>query len=82
MNRPELGKRVSSGQKVNVWKGLYKDCVCLKYPDKILIFVGAGSDWIEVFPLQKGTTVTVTNYLSKIVACFVIPKTLVSDNGP
>ena len=46
------------------------------------MIVDAGSSWIEAFPAVNRTSQTVKVHLSQIFVRFVIPKILVSDNGP
>ena len=82
MNRPSLGKTVSTWPKADVWERLHMDCVYVKDQVNILVIVDAGSCWIEVLPAGNRTSETVKIYLSQIFARFELPKTLVSDNGP
>ena len=42
----------------------------------------AGSDWIEAFPINDRTTLTVMKGLSAVAARFGVTKTLVSSNRP
>ena len=42
----------------------------------------AGSGWIEIFPINDRTTLTVMKVLSAVAARFGVTKTLVSSNGP
>ena len=51
--------------------------------DNFLVIVEAGSRWMEAFSGGNRTSQTLKLYLSQIFARFgMIPKTLVSDNGP
>ena len=82
MNRPSLGKTVSTWPEAGVWERLHMDWGYVKDQGNILVIVDAGSGWIEAFPAGNRTSETVKIYLSQIFARFGIPKTLVSDNGP
>ena len=82
MNRPSLGKTVSTWPNADVWERLHMDWGYVKDQGNILVIVDAGSGWIEAFPAGNRTSETVKIYLSQIVARFGIPKTLVSDDGP
>ena len=81
MNRPSLGKPVSTWPEADVWERLHMDWVYVKDQGNILD-VDAGSGWIEAFPAGNRTSETVQVYLSQIFARFGIPKTLAADNGP
>ena len=73
INRPSLGKTVSTWPEADVWEQLHMDWVYVKDP------------WIEAFHAGKTTSETVKMYLSQIFgipARFGIPITSVSDNGP
>ena len=82
MNRPSLGKTVSTWPEADVWEQFHMDWGYVKDQSNILVIVDAGSGWIEAFPAGNRTSETVKIYLSQIFARFGIPKTLVSDNGP
>ena len=82
LNRPSLGKTVSTWPEADVWERLHMDWGYVKDHGNILVIVDAGSGWIEAFPAGNRTSETVKIYLSQIFARFGIPKTLVSDNGP
>ena len=82
MNRPSLGKTVSTWPEVDVWERLHMDWGYVKDQGSILVTVDAGSGWMEAFPAGNRTSETVKIYTSQIFARFGIPKTLVSDNGP
>ena len=82
LNRPSLGKTVSTWPEADVWERLHMDWGYVKDQSNILVIVDAGSGWIEAFPAGNRTSETVKIYLSQIFARFGIPKTLVSDNGP
>ena len=82
LNRPSLGKTVSTWPEADVWERLHMDWGYVKDQGNILVIVDAGSGWIEAFPAGNRTSETVKIYLSQIFARFGIPKTLVSDNGP
>ena len=82
MNRPSLGKTVSTWPEADVWEKLPMDWGYAKDQGNILKVVDGGSGWIEAFPAGNRTSETVKIYLSQIFARFGIPKTLVSDNGP
>ena len=82
MNRPSLGKTVSTWPEAKVWERLHMDWGYVKDQDSILVIVDAGSGWIEAFPAGNRTSETVKIYLSQIFARFGISKNLVSDNGP
>ena len=82
LNKPSLGKTVSTWPEADVWERLHMDWGYVKDQCNILVIVDAGSRWIEAFPVGNRTSETVKMYLSQIFARFGIPKTLVSDNGP
>ena len=82
LNRPSLGKTVSTWPEADVWERLHMDWGYVKDQGNILVIVDAGSCWIEAFPAGNRTSETVKIYLSQIFARCGIPKTLVSDNGP
>ena len=82
INRPSLGKTVSTWPEAEVWERLHMDWGYVKDQGNIIVIVDAGSGFIEAFPAGKRTQETVKIYLSQIFARFGIPKTLVSDNGP
>ena len=82
LNRPSLGKTVSTWPEADVWERLHMDWGYVEDQGNILVIVDAGSGWIEAFPAGNRTSETVKIYLSQIFARFGIPKTLVSDNGP
>ena len=82
MNRPSLGKTVSTWPEADVWERPHMDCGYVKEQCNILVTVDAGYDWIEALPAGNRTSETVELYLSQIFARFGITKTLVSDNGP
>ena len=82
MNRPSLGKTVSTWPEADVWERLHMNWGYVKDQGNILVIVDAGSGWIEAFLAGNRTSETVKIYLSQIFARFGIPKTLVSDNGP
>ena len=50
MNRPSLGKTVSTRPEADVWERLHMDWGYVKDQGNILVIVDAGSGWIEVFP--------------------------------
>ena len=82
MNRPSLGKTVSTWPKADVWERLHIDWGYVKDKGNILIINDAGSGWIEAFPAGNRISETVKIYLSQIFSGFGIPKALVSDNCP
>ena len=82
MNRPRLGKTVSTWPEADVWERLHMDLDHVKDQGNILVIVDAVSGWIEAFPAGNRTSETVKIYLSQIFARFGIPKILASDNGP
>ena len=82
MNRPSLGKTVSTCPEADVWERLHIYWGYVKDHSNILVIVGAGSGCIKVFTAANRTSETVKIYLSQIFARFEIPKTLVSHNGP
>ena len=82
MNRPSLGKTVSTWPEAEVWERLHMDCGYVKNQGKILVIVDARSGWREAFTMGNRTSESVKVYLGQIFARFGIPKTLVSDNGP
>ena len=82
MDRPTLGKTVSTWPEADVWERLHMDWGYVKDQGNILVIVVAGSGWIEAFPAGNRTSETVKIYFSQIFARFGIQKTLVSDNGP
>ena len=75
MNRPSLGKTVSTWPEADVWERLLIDWVYVQEEGNILVTVDAGSVWIEAFPEGNRTSETVKIYLSQIFARFGIPKT-------
>ena len=79
MNRPSLGKTVSSWPEADVWERLPMNWGYVQDQGNILVIVDAGSGWIEAFPVGNRTSETVKIHLSQIFARFGIPKTLVSD---
>ena len=82
MNRPSLGKTVSTWSGAGVLERLHMDWGYINDQGNILVIVDAGSSWIEAFPAGNRTSETVRIYLSQIFAGFGIPKTLVSDKCP
>ena len=56
MNRPSLGKTVSAWPEADVWERLHMDWSYVKDQGNILIFVDAGSGWIEAFPAGNRTS--------------------------
>ena len=82
VNRPSLGKTVSTWPEAEVWEGLHMDWVYVKDQGNILVIVDAGPGWIEAFPAGNRTSQTVKVHLSQIFARYGIPRILVSDNGP
>ena len=82
MNKPSLGKTVSTLPEADVWERLHMDWCYVKDQGNILVIVDAVSGWIEAFPAGNRTSETVKIYLSQIFARFGIPINLVSDNGP
>ena len=54
----------------------------IKEQENIMNVDDAGSSWIEAFPINDRTTLTVMNCLSAVSARFEVTKTLVSSNGP
>ena len=71
MNRPSLGKAVSTWPNDDVWERLHMDGGYVKDQGNILVIVDAGSDWIEAFPAGNRASETVKIYLSQI---FVLVK--------
>ena len=53
MNRPSLGKTVSTWPEADVWKRLHMHWCYVKNQGKILVNVDAGSGWIEAFPREE-----------------------------
>ena len=47
-----------------------------------LVVVHAHSKWLEVVPMMIVTASTAVQHLEQLFAHFVIPKSIVSDNGP
>ena len=82
MNRPSLGKTVSSWPEAHVWDRLYINWGYVKDQGNTLVIVDLGSDWKEAFPAGNRTSETVKIYLSQIFARIRLPKFLVLDNGP
>ena len=81
MNRPSLGKSVSTWPEADFWEQFHMDWGYANDQGNILVIVDAGSGWIEAFPAGNRTSETVKIYLSQIFARFGKPKNLVSDNG-
>ena len=52
LNRPSLGKTVSTWPEADVWERLHMDWVYVKDQGNILVIVDAGSGWIEAFPRE------------------------------
>ena len=55
MNRPSLGKTVSTWPEADVWERLHMDWGYVKDQGNILVIVDAGSGWIEAFPAVNRT---------------------------
>ena len=68
LNRPSLGKTVSTWPEADVWERLHMDWGYVKDQRNILVIVDAGSGWIEAFPAGNRTSETVKIYLSQIFA--------------
>ena len=81
LNRPSLGKTVSTWPEAKVWERLQMDWGYVRDQGNILVIVDAGSGWIDAFPEGIRTSETVKIYVS-MFARFGIPKASVSDNGP
>ena len=47
-----------------------------------LVIIDAHSKWIEVFKMNSTTAITTIEVLRTVFACFGIPESIVSDNGP
>ena len=58
-----------------------KDWAHIKKQGKIWFVSDAESGWIEAFPTNDRTTLTLRKCRSAVFARFGVPKTLVSDNG-
>ena len=56
VNRPSLGKIVSTWPEADVWERLQMDWCYVKDQGNILVIVDAGSDWIEAFPAGNRTS--------------------------
>ena len=67
LNRPSLGKTVSTWPVADVWERLHMDWGYVKDQGHILVIVDAGSGWIEAFPAVNRTSETVKIYLSQIL---------------
>ena len=68
MNRPSLGKTVSTWPEANVWERIHMGWGFVKDLGNILIIGDAGSGWIEAIPAGNRTSETVKIYLSQIFA--------------
>ena len=56
MNRPSLGKTVSTWLEADVWERLHVNWGYLKDQGNIVTVFEAGSGWIEAFPAQNRTS--------------------------
>ena len=82
MNRPSLGKTVSTWPEADVWERFHMDWGSVKDQGNILLNVDEGSGWIEAFTAGNRISETFKLYHSQIFIKFGMPKNLVSDNGP
>ena len=65
MDRPSLGKTVSTWPEADVWERLYLDWGYVKNQGNILIIVDAVSGWINFSPLENRTYEKVKVYFNK-----------------
>ena len=82
MNRPRLGKTVSTWPEADVWERFHMDWGYVKDQGTILVIGDAVFAWREAFPAGNRTSETVKIYLSQIILRLEIPKILVSYNCP
>ena len=74
MNRPSLGRKVSTQPEANVCERFIMDWGYIKDSGNKLIIVDAGSGWLEAFYSGNITWETVKVCLSQIFAGFEKPK--------
>ena len=82
MNRPGLGKKVSTWPKSKAWERLHVDWGDVKDQANIQVIVDAGTGWVDVFHLGNRTSETVKIYLSQVFARVRTPRNLISDIDP
>ena len=66
---------------VKPWSRIHIDFAGTFLNHMFLIFIDAGSKWIEAFPMSKSTSKATIQCLRTLFAQFGLPDILVSDNG-
>ena len=74
MNRPSMGKTVSTWPEASFWERFHKDWGYVKDQGNILVIADPSSGLIEAFPEGNRTSEIVKKYLRQIIARFGIPK--------